>query len=44
MTSPSVTPPARDDGLEPGTSIWAPLERPVFRALWIANLVSNLAT
>src|SRR6478752_4238719 len=28
----------------PSTSTWAPLRSPVYRALWIAQLVSNLGT
>ena len=28
----------------PRTSTWAPLRSPVYRALWIAQLVSNLGT
>ena len=28
----------------PATSTWAPLRNPVYRALWIAQLVSNLGT
>jgi hypothetical protein len=34
-------------GVRPGTadaSAYAPLRQPVFRALWIASLVSNLGT
>src|SRR2546428_13536217 len=27
-----------------GESAWAPLSHPVFRALWIASLVSNIGT
>jgi MFS family permease len=29
---------------EPPTSVWSPLEHSVFRALWIASLVSNIGT
>ena len=30
--------------IDPSTSTWAPLRSPVYRALWIAQLVSNLGT
>src|SRR6476646_586152 len=33
----------RGDG-RPADSAWTPLSRPVFRALWIASLVSNIGT
>jgi len=29
---------------EPAISVWSPLEHSVFRALWIASLVSNIGT
>ena len=28
----------------PGSSAWKPLRQPVFRALWIASLTSNIGT
>ncbi len=28
----------------PGTGAWSPLGRPVFRALWLATLISNIGT
>ncbi|WP_244283109.1 MFS transporter [Streptomyces flavidovirens] len=34
--------PAQDWGPEP--SAWAPMRRPVFRALWIAQLAANMGT
>jgi predicted MFS family arabinose efflux permease len=45
MTHPIAPPIAVADGLEPeGDSPWAPLRVPIYRAFWIASIVSNLGT
>jgi len=33
-----------DSAARPGISAWKPLRQPVFRALWIASLTSNIGT
>ena len=33
-----------DSSARPGISAWEPLREPVFRALWIASLTSNIGT
>src|SRR5438093_12319494 len=33
-----------DSAARPGISAWKPLRQPVFRALWIASLTSNVGT
>ena len=38
------TKPGPGDGSAPSESAWAPLALPVFRALWIAQFVSNVGT
>jgi MFS family permease/quinol monooxygenase YgiN len=42
--STSGRPPAVADAAQAALSAWTPLRTPVFRALWIASVVSNIGT
>src|SRR5947209_10000014 len=37
-------PTSRGPHPEPGASLWSPLQRAVFRSVWIALVVSNIGT
>src|SRR5437763_11887206 len=37
-------PTSRGPHPEPGTSLWSPLQRAVFRSVWIALVASNIGT
>jgi Transmembrane secretion effector len=42
VKTPAPLPPSIE--AEPGTSAWAPLREPLFRALWIAAIISYIGT
>lgn len=45
MTATAATTTTQDPAAKPAApGAWSPLKRPVFRALWIATLISNIGT